>query len=128
MLKTASAKTASELEAINASIHDYWFDIAAVEYDRMANSLCIRFSRPGIGGAPAAAAPPKPIPTEWVLEICDVLDYSLEDLQRVGTYDFNDVRFSEPSNVLTITTGIPMRFEVSVRALNLNLYDTGRPV
>lgn len=114
-------------------IHDCWFDVDEIEFDRGMAEIVIPFRRRlreharVVRGIWPFRRREIPIVRAY-LRIHHVEDYHLSDTNRVGMYDFNDLEYHERSGRLRITTGIPMDLEVKVRSLQLSVEITDNVV
>lgn len=93
----------SNLGLVIDAVHDRWFDIDDVQFD--AARRCVRI----------------PIEPDWLLEIANVDSLDLEDSERVGKYDLNEIVFSKQRGTLIVTTGIPLTFRMGVSGLDVAL-------
>ena len=107
-------------------IHDCWFDTDKIEFDREESELLIPFERaaqePGIfrGGILPFGRRNSSMVLAY-LRIRHVENYHLNDLEGLGTYDFNEIHYDENSSRLRITTGVPLEFEVKVKRFELEV-------
>ena len=101
MLQVLRVTNPANLTLIADVIHDRWFDVDEVVFD----GACVRV----------------PFKPDWVLEISDVESCQLEESEGVGIYDFNKLVYSEPDGSLTVTTGIPLVFRLTVSGLDVSL-------
>ncbi|HSL82622.1 MAG TPA: hypothetical protein VLF66_07580, partial [Thermoanaerobaculia bacterium] len=113
-----------ELSRINELIHDHWFDLDDVTFDEATSTLEIRFSRPALeAGAPASGwALFRRVDVPYVasfLRIQHVRSWALEDTERIGSYDFNELRFDEGKLRIKITTGVPLSLSADVERLEV---------
>lgn len=88
---------------INDLIHDRWFDVEEVTFDEGTGYVRVPF---------------KP---DWVLEVSDVESCQIEEPEGVGSYDFNELIYSEGSGTLLVSTGVPLVFQMRVSALDVSL-------
>lgn len=123
----------SELRRINEIIHDYWFDLDDVMFDEPASMLEIRFSRPSLRtDLPASRwllLRRVEVPyVESFLRIHHARGWALEDTERIGSYDFNELRFDERKQRIQITTGVPLSLSVDVARLEVSVFVTDHVV
>jgi hypothetical protein len=125
---------AQNLRDINRVVHDYWFWTDNVLYDEDTRTLEIRFGRASWQEDQAALGRHSlklfrwkyPELKEWVLRIANVRSYELTESEGIGRYPFNVLEYSEEDDRLSVRTGIPLRFEVSVDALDIYVRETDR--
>lgn len=119
----------SDLSRINGIIHDNWFDLDDVTFDDTTSMLEIRFSHP----VTKTEAPPSgwrllrrvEVPyVESFLRIHHVRKWALKDTERVGSYDFNELRFDERKQRIQITTGVPLNLSADVERLEVSVLVT----
>jgi hypothetical protein len=90
---------AVELEPVILSVHDRWFDLDAVMFDREAMSLTIPFwSAPTMRYPRDDAGQPKSFDRRMTIQ--GVTSYNVEDKERIGICSFNTVE--REGDVLTI--------------------------
>lgn len=123
----------SELRRINEIIHDYWFDLDDVTFDEATSMLEIRFSRPSVRtDSPASRwwlLRRVEVPyVESFLRIHHVRSWALQDTERIGSYDFNELRFDEGKQRIQITTGVPLSLAVDVARLEVSVLVTDHVV
>jgi hypothetical protein len=111
-----------ELDAINKRIHDRWFNVEDVTFDANNHTLRMPFTKSRSPTKQSGTSPAG----QGYLEIANVEGYTLKETQNVGRYDFNELKFSDAVHKVTITTGIPLRFEVIVRDLDIRVGDSNR--
>ncbi len=123
----------SDLTRINEVIHDYWFDLDDVTFNEAVAILEIRFSRPSV----EAHTPARgwsllrriEIPyVESFLRIHHVQRWALEDTQRIGSYDFNELRFDVTNHRIQVTTGVPLYLSANVERLEVSVLVTDNVV
>ncbi len=126
MPKVNSARNEEDLQDVINAIHDCWFDLSEVAIDSLKSTLMIRFVKP----APELGRPisqGRVLSTiefpclESFLRINEVLRCSINDTERVGLYDFNELKFDRTTNRLAITTGVPISFFIEVRRLDVSV-------
>lgn len=109
------------LDAINKAVHDRWFKVDDVKLDASRNTLSVPF-----GDSRSATRKPGGATISHYLEIGYVERYTLEETEGVGSYDFNEIRFVQPTQTVTITTGIPLTFEIVVKKLDVRVLNGRR--
>lgn len=119
----------AELNRINELIHDYWFDLEDVTFDEATSAVQIRFLRPRLGPAEKSSGWSlfRRVDVDYVgsfLRIAQVRSWALEDTERIGSYDFNELRYDQAAHRIQIATGIPLGFHVDVEALDVSVLVT----
>ena len=92
-------------------VHDLWFDVDQIEFDREQKILSFQIQIKG-GGEICRR-----------LRIRHVLDVKVNDTEKVGQYDINEVRFDAATKTITITGGVPIEIKVFVDAFELQIDD-----
>lgn len=123
------ATTEAALKKVTDLIHDHWFCVDDVVFDERRRVLSIKFQRASLEGEVVAKylllLRRRRFPvTEWYLRLGRVNGYRLEDSQAIQRYDFNEVKYDRERRIVTILTGIPMVFELTVEELDLTLEET----
>lgn len=123
----------SDLSRINEVIHDYWFDLDDITFDDATSTLEIRFSRPSSKTDAAASGwsllRRVEVPyVESFLRLHHVWRWALEDTQRIGSYDFNVLRFDEGKQRIEVTTGVPLDLSADVERLEVSVLVTDKVV
>jgi hypothetical protein len=117
MAMTACRVTnAQDMEVINRCLHDCWFDMGSVAFDAAARELRVPFERP-----------PAPRRSAWapnsLLRIRGVEECTIEDAQRIGLYDFNEIHYVASARTLRVLTGIPARFDLRIEYVDVAVED-----
>jgi hypothetical protein len=115
-----SATESGELDAINDRIHDRWFEVNEVTFDKNRGTLSIPFVENGSSASPSASR----AIGKSRLEVGNVKQYTLRESEGVGRYDFNVLQFVPHTGVLTIKTGIPLAFEIHVAELSVHVHES----
>lgn len=115
----AHATERGQLNMVNDRIHDRWFDVSGVKFDESRGVLRVPFDE---SRSPTKHGPGVRLATRC-LEIGNVERYTLKESEGVGRYDFNVLRYAPESRTITVTTGIPLTFEVLVRSLDVRVRD-----
>lgn len=123
----------SDLSRINEVIHDYWFDLDDVTFDEATSILEIRFPRPSVKNAVPSSGwsllRRVEVPyVESFLRIHHVQGWALEDTERIGSYDFNELRFDEGKQRIQITTGVPLKLSAHVERFEVSVLVTDKVV
>ena len=101
------------LPAVAAAVHDWWFDIGdAVVDNRGVVTLHLaqstRALRDGI----------RPL---RVLRIGDVREVNIDDTERVGIYDIEELAFDERASQLLLLGGVPVKVSFAIGELDLSV-------
>ena len=117
---------AEDLTELTFWIHDCFFCVSSIQFDPQKRVLSIPFARERLESTRKLGG--KLLKTFEVPKVaCDlsfrnVMDYAIEDQQRIDCYDFNEVRYNLPDQKLVIVTNIPTdawlvvsRIEVELR-------------
>src|SRR5439155_24669761 len=89
----------SELPELVELVHDYWFDVEKIVFDRARKSVTFRVEPKR---AYVEAGSSKGI----AIEIRNVEDLIVADTEKVGYYDINQITFDAGKNALLLTGGI----------------------
>ncbi len=128
------------LAEVEAEIHDWFFDLADVEYDRTARRVVVPFRRWSYEEAsplPAAKRRWPWLPARllsdtaweapwyrWRLTVEQVASFTIEDQAQIGTADFNSVAYDPRARALTIDCSLPVTLCFQVDALDVHLEQT----
>jgi hypothetical protein len=118
-----------DIEAANDVIHDCFFSVEDISFDSEASVLSFKFHRPMPSGRLALrdfvySSKTKPM-REYMLIIRNVKSYSIEDTEKVGTYDFDVLEFDPSTHRISIRTNIPIAITVVVRDLDIWIEEQG---
>jgi hypothetical protein len=105
-------------------IHDRWFAIEDLTYKQSEARIDILFSAPpwiqkGEHGRFVEDRHASLV--WWILSVHNVIDVAVEDTEKIGTYDFNVVRFDARKGIVSIETGVPAGIKVRVTAFLVTL-------
>jgi hypothetical protein len=116
------AKSVAQLVDVNQFIHDHWFDLDDVSFDQDTAVVTIHYIRPMPERGPGRDR----VGLESFLRIHHVRHWHVEDLQRVGMYDFNEVVYDPVAKTVRITTGIPLSLLAEVNELEVSVEVTDK--
>jgi hypothetical protein len=102
----------SELAKLLDVLHDEWFDVDALDFDRSRSVLRIPFRD---------REDTQQQRSTNCLEIRNVDSYEVQDTEHVGFYDLNEIRYEPSQQRLTIVTGVPLGFTIQIRQFELVL-------
>ncbi|HEY1421779.1 MAG TPA: hypothetical protein VGG90_13855 [Candidatus Dormibacteraeota bacterium] len=98
-------------------IHDRWFDVDAITYDPNARVVRIPYWNKTTSKAPLNPATGDSQSFDSLLSIHDTDKPRVEDKERIGTYAFNVIAYS--NGRLVITAEPNLRISCSVRSLHI---------
>lgn len=128
----AQATDPRALRPVIHLIHDCFFDVQAVRFDKTQGTVEVPIWRKR-----AAAAPLLGRVVNWfrgryseepvaLLRFRKVNSCLLTDEQGIGSYDVNTIAFREQTKKVIIRTGIPTTFELDVDELDVMVENVGR--
>jgi hypothetical protein len=100
----AEAVTQAELDRLLDEIHDQWFDVDHVVFDKYHHKVTLPFTSLGL-----------------VLTINHATSLRIADSEGVGRYDLNELRYDSVRKVVQIRTGVPLDLEIGVDHLLVRL-------
>jgi hypothetical protein len=109
-------KNPKELKTIVDVIHDWWFDLDKIRFDPDTSTLSIPFSEQIDDDHKTESKNTK---ENLLLQIKHVQKYQINDTEKIGTYDFNEIEYDEDKNRLNITTGVPLGFEIYISGFEI---------
>ncbi|UCD63629.1 MAG: hypothetical protein JSW34_12935 [Candidatus Zixiibacteriota bacterium] len=121
----------SDIEMLLGIIHDEFFEVDAIKYDASAGKLEIPFAR-AFHDQNARVVKKGFFRTIYevpvlrcLLCISNVEEYTLEDTQHMGWYDFNTIKYNPKSGIIRINTNIPLKFFAEVSKLHIEYSEIG---
>jgi hypothetical protein len=128
-----------DLHAVNDLIHDCYFDIDGIAFDRSLSVLSFRFRRFVAKGEfwwRAVTPTSKMRPAiEGLLRVHHVDNYSVHDIQKLGTNSFNVLTYEPSARSVLVQGNVPMdirifvhEFEVSVEVTDNAFEPVENPV
>jgi hypothetical protein len=127
------ARTPLELARVTDLIHDCWFDADKIDFRPEQALLTIPFVLPvpergailiNLGALSKIRVPY----VQSFVEIHNAAGYRLIDDNRIGRYDFNEIRYLEDRCLVTVMTGIPITLEVEVTSLEVAVAATNEVI
>ncbi|ARN56999.1 hypothetical protein [Sedimentisphaera salicampi] len=97
----------STIDELIDLLHDLWIDISTIEYNQQKAKIIFivgKFVKSNIFN--------KKFTPLFNISVSPVFDYTLNDSEKVGTYDINKIIIK--GNDLRIITGIPLVFEMKL--------------
>jgi hypothetical protein len=114
-----------DLDAVHDIIHDCYFDVGDIALDSSASVLSFRFRRlvtRGRHGWKDFFSTSRMSPAiECFLRIFHVKSYRINDTQKVGTYDFNVLKYDPREKCIVVLTGIPIDIRVCVEQFEVSV-------
>ena len=104
MREKAVVQSARELASIIDRLHDRWFDLDDIRFDKPSATVTIPFSQDRVQ-----------------LVIHDANDLRVDDSENIGTYDFNTITYEPEYRRLSVLTGVPLKLEIEVDTLLVSL-------
>lgn len=120
------ATNVAQLEDVTSEIHDCWFDVDSIQYDRESGRVRIPFALSGkksLAGSLVSKPSVGAQSARRVLEIRNVEELQLDDVEKVGSYDFNKLTYLPEARTLVVLTGIPLRLEARVVRIDVAILD-----
>ena len=131
--KMAYVTDPAGIEEIDQVIHGCFFDPEQINFDGASSTLNLHFTRETF--EQSKLLKDRWLVREWqvpirqcVLRIHKVVDYRIEDHERIGRYDLLGLKFDSERGLMVIKTGIPIRIEVTVQAFEVEVEETDRIV
>jgi hypothetical protein len=115
-------------------IHDRWFDADKISFLSKERTLSIPFKEETRHLAVKKEKwlfilNRKVIPiVQWFFNIHGVIEYSINDTEKIGEYDFNEIHYDVKNQLLRITTNIPIDIAVKVDGFKITLEETDKIV
>jgi hypothetical protein len=125
------ARSVTQLAQLNQFIHDQWFDTNDISFDEGTAVVTIRFTRPvpererRIG----RAGPLHKVEVHYCesfLRIHHARRWHVEDRQRIGRYDLNEVLYDATVKTVRITTGVPISLLAEVDELEVSVEESDK--
>ena len=128
-MKIISISEPKDIPQILDVIHDCWFDLDNLSVDNETKTLSINFKKEVYPQKPLSwknIFRPKTEPKieNWVLKVNGVQDCVVDDTEKIGRYDFNNIEYNEDTKVLSIKTGVPLKIDLTVDSFNVVLEQT----
>jgi hypothetical protein len=111
------------LGSVHDMIHDCFFDVEDISFDPTTSVLSFRFRRPASGHSWSnfvAGSTTSPA-IAYYLRIHHVESYSINDTRKIGTYDFNVLKYNTSTRCITVLTNIPIDIQIIVRDFELSV-------
>lgn len=109
------------LESMSGALHDWWLDLDSLEVHEDGQSISILILKP-IRANRARSGDWKPAPGTAVrATVRSVIGFRVEDTEEIAQYPIRDIVFDEASCTLSVQSGIPMRCEIRVAKLHVDV-------
>ena len=125
--ETLTCKNYSCLDSINDVIHDSWFDVNDINYDRHKGEVVFYFEIKERSLASSAAIK-KSVLNKYIDSITpamllfkNVEEFTIVDSERVGLYDFNRILGDSSARLLIVETGIPITINIKVSDMDVRI-------
>ena len=118
------ARAPEQLQAVNAVIHDCFFERDRIVFDENRRELQIPFEYAVDSEARVLrrllflTKAETPL-VQASLSIRRVSDWSIDDTQGVGSYDFDKLVYDPGAQEVTILAGVPIDIRASVEAIEI---------
>ena len=103
---------ASDLHLALDHLHDRWFDLEAVVFDKARMEVTFPYwSNPG-WRYPRDRSTGAPKPFDRVMTVLQVLDYVVSDTEHIAVYSFNDMKFADGSIAIRADPNLTIQMRV----------------
>jgi hypothetical protein len=120
-----SINNPKDLHAVHDLIHDCYFDIEGIAFDRSSSVLSFQFRRlvgKGEFWWRDITSPSKMRPAiEGLLRVHHVDSYSVHDTQKLGTNSFNVLTYDHSARSVLVQGNIPMDIRIFVRQFEVSV-------
>jgi len=111
------------INAVNDLVHDCYIDVADIAFDPPTAVLSFKLRKVVTTGQPwwkdfVSTSNMYPA-VEGYLRILYVESYSINDTEKIGTYDFNVLHFAATSRCIRVDTNVPIDIRVKVRGFEI---------
>ena len=102
---------AQGLEELTSLFHDCWFNLDLVEFDTITRTVNVPFEVTDDG--------------QWkrLISFENAKAVNIVDTEKIGTYDFNEINLNKTCDMISISSGIPLVFEIYVDDLIVKVYE-----
>ena len=97
---TLTVRELDRLSLVIDRIHDRWFDLHAIIHDPVTREVAIPFWSEPTRKPPINRKTGEPETFDQLLVIHDADELAVADQEHIGTYSFNDIRFSNQQVVI----------------------------
>jgi hypothetical protein len=110
-------RTPDELERALDELHDRWFDLEALKFKEDERRLALPFWSRLTKRSPRDRKTGQQPAFDRRLVVSNVIDYSIEDRERIAIYGFNRVKYED--FMVTVTAEPYLTIMIRVSELNL---------
>jgi hypothetical protein len=107
-------RNSKDLVGVTALAHDLWFDIDQTLSNYDGKSVSFRLMKSPASKTDASGG-------DLLLEIRNVKELKVIDTEKVGLYDFNEIRYNKSTQCIQVSTGIPIVIEIYVTCLDVTV-------
>ena len=127
-MKKLNINKVSGINQIINCFHDQWFDINEINYSNQ--TLSIKFQKETYNKKVIIKDyfffRKIRIPIEeYYLRFNNVIDYKIEDTEKISLYNFNYIEYEHSKSMFNIVTGIPLKFEILSYNFDVIIEETG---
>jgi hypothetical protein len=116
---TLTVRELDRLSLVIDRIHDRWFDLDAIIHDPSTREVRIPFRSETTSKPPINRRTGEPEPSDQLLVIHEADEPAVEDQEHIGTYSFNDIRFSNQQVVIRAEPNL--RIKCTVKQLHIKV-------
>jgi hypothetical protein len=129
-VQLVTATIPEELDRVTGEIHDAFFDLDDVAFDRDAGQVVIPFRRWSYDEARRVKQSRLGSTWEapwyrWLLRVERVETFDLNDEAQIGDADFGHLSYDEQTRTLTIDCNTPVTISLQVTGLAVTVEETG---
>mgnify|MGYP001580913800 FL=1 len=103
-----------DLRKITSLVHDSWFDIDQILKDHKNGAVRIYFQK-------SSKLPADDVNRFASINIKNVQRLEIKDTEKIGYYDFNEIKYLEKESCLVITTGVPIGIKIFISSIEIVL-------
>lgn len=117
------ASSIDDLCSITDTLHDKWFSVNDIEYDKMGHSVSILFTGEELINRRISSSL-KDNPAAGCVLVENVQEIIVKDTERITWYDFNYVGYDSRHQVIFFRTNIPIVLKMRVSKISIRVMDT----
>lgn len=102
----------NQIESLLGLVHDWWFDVSQIVYDRNARTVTFRLE-------PRQNELVSPSGRGVTLKINKVRELEINDTERVRYYDLNEIGYDTTSQTIKLTGGVPIEIHILTEGLSI---------
>jgi hypothetical protein len=132
-VKVVTINDPAQIPTVLDYIHDCWFDVEEIVFQRDTSVFSIRFKREMSDMSriveKGLLSKKLCVPlVECFLKIHHASNYRVNDTEHVGLYDFNELEYDPNLRRINITTGVPIEIRVGVERFEVSVEITDKVV